>query len=340
MKPRLVSLLRCPACRAGLRLEAPQRAEAADTGEVTAGRLHCTDCGTSYAVEEGVPRLLGPVATHDESERRWTASRFGYLWSRSRPAPTAAPAPSYHFEKIQAALSLGAPRGLVLDAGCGDGVDLANVARPGGAEVIGVELSDGGCAASFARTRALDNAHVVQGDLRALPFADDAFDLVYSYGVVHHLTVPEHALAEMVRVARPAATVAVYIYEDFATRSAVLRAGQRAVRALRRVTTALPPPLLFVSGRVASPFVWAAFTLPHLLLRDVPGLRAIAAGLPFRHARGPFSLAGDLYDRFSAPVELRFGRDATIRLLEDTGLAGVRVAYERGWIAGGTKPAR
>jgi hypothetical protein len=60
--------------------------------------------------------------------------------------------------------------------------------------------------------------------------------------------------------------------------------------------------------------------------------------LPFRHARGPFTLAGDLYDRFSAPIELRFGQDGTRRLLSDAGLTDIRVGYERGWVAAGAKP--
>jgi SAM-dependent methyltransferase len=303
---------------------------------VIAGTLDCEGCGKSYAVDAGIPRLL--AASAHETERRWTASRFGYLWAQSSPAPTTEIRP-YHFEKIHAVVVLPPVQGMILDAGCGDGVDLANVARRPGVEAVGVELSDGGVATSYARTRHLPNAHVIQGDLRAIPLADEIFDLAYSYGVVHHLTPPEAAVAEIARVARRGATVAIYVYEDFATRALLMRAGLRAINSVRGVTTRLSPGVLFRLCQGSSPLVYAAFTVPHLLLRHVPGLRAVAGALPFRHASSPFSLAGDLYDRFSAPIEIRFSREGTAQLLRDAGLVDVRTGYERGWVAAAVKPA-
>jgi SAM-dependent methyltransferase len=314
-----------------LRLDEPGAAKR----EIISGSLECVACGKRYAVEGGVPRLL--TASAREIERRWTASRFGYLWSQS-PAGTPATTESYHFEKLEAAVALPPARGTILDAGCGEGRDLANVARRTGVEVIGVELSDGGVVTSYARTHDLPNAHVVQGDLRAIPLADESFDLVYSYGVVHHLTPPQAAIREMARVARRGATVVIYVYEDFTTRALAMRAGLRTVNSVRGMTTRLPPRLLLRLCQLASPLVYATFTVPHLALRRVPGLRSVAGALPFRHGKGPFSLGGDLYDRFSAPVELRFSREGTADLLRQAGLVDVRTGYERGWVAAGVKP--
>ena len=331
MKSRLVPLLRCPSCRGGLRLDT----RAVQGDEIISGALTCEGCAKRYAVDAGIPRLL--AASAHETERRWTASRFGYLWAQSSPEPAPEARP-YHFEKLQAAVALPPPRGLILDAGCGEGVDLANVARHAGVEIVGAELSDGGAATSYGRTRRLPNVHVVQADLRAIPLADERFDLVYSYGVVHHLTPPEDAVGEMARVARRGGTVAIYVYEDFATRAPALRIGLRGVNSVRGITTRLPPRVLFRACQVASPMVFAAFTVPHRLLRNVPALRSLAGALPFRHAPGPFSLAGDLYDRFSAPIELRFSREGTARLLKSAGLVDVRTGYERGWVAAALKP--
>ena len=335
MKSRLVSLLRCPVCRSDLRLDAREIHQTAPEPEVTSGTLTCLGCGKAYAIESGIPRLL--AASAHEQERRWTASRFGYLWAQSSPALATESAP-YHFEKIHATVSLPPVRGLILDAGCGDGIDLANVARRRDVEVVGVELSDGGAATSYARTRHLPNVHVVQADLRAIPLADERFDLVYSYGVVHHLTPPQHAVRELTRVARRGAAVAIYVYEDFATRAFGMRLALHGVNSLRGLTTRLPPRLLFRGCQVASPLVYTIFTLPHLALRNVPGLRAVAHALPYRHGRGPFALAGDLYDRFSAPVELRFSGPGTAELLRGAGLVDVQIGYERGWVGVGRKP--
>src|SRR5688572_26638577 len=106
MKSRLVRLLRCPACRGTLRLDAREmeRGGGAEPHVMT-GRLHCDGCHAAYAVSDGIPRLLGPTAAALEEERGWTASRFGYLWSRSVAAPSEDARP-YHFEKIQAAVDL------------------------------------------------------------------------------------------------------------------------------------------------------------------------------------------------------------------------------------------
>ena len=115
-----------------------------------------------------------------------------------------------------------------------------------------------------------------------------------------------------------------------------------AVNSIRGLTTKLPPRLLFWFCRVASPLIYFLFTVPFLVFSQVPGLRAVALSLPFRHARGPFSLAGDLYDRFSAPVEYRYSRIGAMALLRQVKLSVTHVAYDRGWMVRAIKdnPAR
>jgi SAM-dependent methyltransferase len=53
------------------------------------------------------------------------------------------------------------------------------------------------------------NAVFVEGDATALPFADEQFDVVVCRFAFHHIDQPARAAAEMARVARPGATVAV-----------------------------------------------------------------------------------------------------------------------------------
>jgi SAM-dependent methyltransferase len=273
--------------------------------------------------------LCDAAASIDDATSR-TSARFGHLWEQSaaRSLPS-----SYHFEKMAAALDLpGLATGLTLDAGCGEGIDLVNRARTGESQIIGVELSEGGCDVTFARIATLPRAHVVQADLRQLPFAPATFDHIYSYGVLHHIPSPLPAARELARVARSDAHVSVYLYEDFGERSTGSRWALKIVNALRPVTTSLPPRLLYAICRAASPAVYLLLSVPHQLLMKVSLTREFAAGLPYRHAAGPFAIVGDLYDRFSAPVEYRYSRRGAAELLASAGFRVMRVEYERGWM--------
>ena len=360
MKPHILKYFRCPECLALLRLntntiEIVERGSAARLApcsglcsssnhgqhnggclectqiEVMSGTLACTSCSNRYPIDHGIPKLVIRDSSTDDVVKARTARNFGYLWGRVGAIDHMTSRP-YHFEKMSSALSLPALTGLVLDAGCGEGIDLANQARDPSVEVIGVELSDGGCHTSFARVVQLVGAHVVQADLCRLPFDDATFDAIYSYGVLHHVPTPLRAAAETARVGKGGAQVAVYVYEDFSERFVGLRWLLHAVNSIRGLTTKLPPRLLFWFCRVASPLIYFLFTVPFLVFSQVPGLRAVALSLPFRHARGPFSLAGDLYDRFSAPVEYRYSRTGATALLRQAKLSVTRVVYDRGWM--------
>lgn len=96
----------------------------------------------------------------------------------------------------------------VLDVGCGPGTitaDLARLVDPGA--VIGVDRAP----EVIARARqdgAASNLRFGAGDVYALDFPDDHFDVVHAHQVLQHLADPVAALAEMRRVCRPAGIVA------------------------------------------------------------------------------------------------------------------------------------
>ncbi|MBC7791288.1 MAG: class I SAM-dependent methyltransferase [Anaerolineae bacterium] len=102
----------------------------------------------------------------------------------------------------------------VLEIGVGAGSDFINWVR-NGAEATGVDLTESGV--SLTRERLLlENlrAKVQQGDAEQLPFADNSFDIVYSWGVLHHSPDTARAVREVFRVLRPEGTALVMIYHS------------------------------------------------------------------------------------------------------------------------------
>lgn len=101
----------------------------------------------------------------------------------------------------------------VLEIGVGAGTDFIRWSRAG-ARATGVDLTDAGVV--LARERlALEGlrAEVRRADAEALPFETGTFDLVYSWGVLHHTPDTETAIREVRRVLRPGGTTRIMVYQ-------------------------------------------------------------------------------------------------------------------------------
>lgn len=100
----------------------------------------------------------------------------------------------------------------VLEIGIGVGTDFINWARSG-AELTGLDLTAEAIALGKERL-ALEGleATLQQGDAESLPFDDATFDLVYSYGVLHHTPNTPKSLDEVFRVLKPGGTARLMLY--------------------------------------------------------------------------------------------------------------------------------
>lgn len=95
----------------------------------------------------------------------------------------------------------------LLELGCGTMPQLAQTAaRVGGAgRIVGLDYTERfiPIARDRARTQGIDRATFQQGDCRALPFDDAAFDAVLADKLFIHVGPGEVIVAEMLRVTRP-----------------------------------------------------------------------------------------------------------------------------------------
>jgi len=97
------------------------------------------------------------------------------------------------------------PGARILDAGCGSGRTLLELAALG--EVAGIELNED--AAALARARGPFDVRV--GRLEQLPFEDGAFDLITCLDVIEHTPDDGVTMRELRRVAKPGAWLLVTV---------------------------------------------------------------------------------------------------------------------------------
>ncbi len=103
----------------------------------------------------------------------------------------------------------------VLEIGVGAGSDFLEWCRHA-KHATGIDLTEAGIALTRERL-ALEGVPASRYELRtadaeALPFANDSFDIVYSWGVLHHTPATERAYREACRVLKPGGIMRTMIY--------------------------------------------------------------------------------------------------------------------------------
>jgi len=154
----------------------------------------------------------------------------------------------------------------VLDLGCGRGLLLIGAAKrvPAG-RAVGVDLwsqvdqSDNRRSATLANAEAegvAERVEVVDGDMRALPFANASFDAVVSSLAIHNVPDAagrERALGEIARVLRPGGRVAILDLRATADYALALEDLGLVDVARSRRSFRMYPPVRVVTGRRPAP---------------------------------------------------------------------------------------
>ena len=271
----------------------------------------------------------------DDDTARRTQASFGYEWTHFNDWR---PSGETNFNDYFAGPRSPIPcaTSVVLDAGCGMGRHARQIA-PFAGQVVAVDFSRAIDQAARETSPDLANVDCVQADLLALPLADDAFDFVYSLGVLHHLGQTERGARRtgaQGTPGRPAAHLSVLEtarLEGRAARRCDCRAARDDPDAVRDAAGARAACLVSSS--------MAAVVIPYRALSQL-GVRAHEDWPLFVYSKYPFNvLYNDQFDRFSAPIEKRYDADEVQQLLERAGLEAVEVRSCFGWIAEGTRPS-
>lgn len=188
------------------------------------GLLDALD-GTVYPILDGIPVLLprGIGKVKQDLIEFWGSCPNGSLDAGTTPEDPA------FFERADAArmrihTDLGIPWYLkamdfdrhrgeqVLEVGCGIGGDTVRWAERGNSVcALDLNLPSVSLTRQALRRRGL-SATLAVADAEHIPFPDNAFDLVYSFGVLHHSPDCARGIREAIRVLRPGGELVLMLY--------------------------------------------------------------------------------------------------------------------------------
>jgi len=191
----------------------------------------------------------------------------------------------------------------LLDAGCGTGYNLVDLARRGRA--VGIDLSPE--AVAFWRER---RVRAVRASLLRLPFPDATFDVVTSFDVIYHAWVTDdrRAVSEMARVLRPGGLMLVRV----PALKVLWGAHDVAVQSRRRYTRAELTALLAscdlrllratYCNSILFPLLLARRAMDRLLRREGSDVRFLPAPLEWTFRRALLAEAAAIRRGLSFPV--------------------------------------
>lgn len=261
--------------------------------EIEEGDLSCPDCSARYPITDGIPRMMVEPSSAVQSAH--TTSKFD------------AAAPEWEDAFLDFAEPL-APADFVgtlcLDLGCGFGRG-AYFAAKYGAEVVAVDVDPDILAVCRDNCKDIARVHCVQADARHLPFRPEIFDLVYAFGVLHHLDDPWSVFHEASTRLKSGGRLSLWVYGPRQGASAALTAM------LRNVTKDMGGADLLEVSRLLATALRAGSHTPYRMLHRVPGLGSVVSHLPLHdHHRWPYDVVvADIYDRLRIPVTHTFTRE-------------------------------
>jgi SAM-dependent methyltransferase len=237
VKERLLEFLGCPDCRGTLDL----KADVVEDAEIKEGSLLCKKCNKSFLINDFIPRFVETDRYVDSFSFEWNVFhdvQIDILNNTSESEDTFKYKTRFRKEDVKGKV--------FLDAGIGAGRFAEVVSRWGG-EVIGFDLSFA-VEAAYKNIGKRQNVHIVQADIFKPPFKGEAFDHMYSIGVLHHTPDARKAFESLIPFLKKGGAFAVFIYER--------GIYHRYSDLWRKVTVKLPLRVMYIISAIAIPLYY------------------------------------------------------------------------------------
>jgi SAM-dependent methyltransferase len=270
MKYKLLETIVCPDCKKALECIVFDEKD-----EVIDGFLSCNNCGKTYPIVNSIPRMVeNRLLRETESFKHFiekyrnrlpveynygksdklvsqktkkeikTMKAFGFEWTKWTSSVHTTATKKINekiegdrfFEQTNIKPSF-LKNKFILDAGCGMG-RYTYIANKFGAEVVGVDFGES-VESARENTKGLPNVHIIQADLFNLPFRKEAFDFIFSIGVLHHTSNAEKAFQKLVSLLKKGGVISIYVYRK---KPPLFTFG---INAMRAITTRIPLKVLY-----------------------------------------------------------------------------------------------
>jgi SAM-dependent methyltransferase len=257
---------------------------------------------------------------------KWTGStdRFGYSWDRfNRPTPDQ----ERQFQLWSAHLNPETDwRGKAfLDAGCGAGRNSYWALSYGASSCVAIDLDDRSLSAARKTLEGFPSATVQKCSIYEIPY-ENQFDIVFSIGVVHHLSDPPTAVRRLTRAAKPGGQVLVWVYgyEN-------LKLYVNVVNPIRHALfSRMPLSMVNAIAWLPACVLWVLVRVGYTPVEYLKLLRRFS--LPHIHHI--------CFDQMLPRIAHYWRQEDAVALLEQAGLENIRVeaVNDVSWSVIGTKP--
>jgi len=259
----------------------------------------------------------------DTQVRAGSADRFGFSWHIFRDI-----LPQHHEQFLRWSVALPRHRwrgARFLDAGCGIGRNSHWAMMEGAAGGTAIDFDDRSLDVARANLERYPSVEVRHQSIYDIA-EENAFDIAFAIGVIHHLEAPEAALKRLVRATRPGGHVLIWVYgrENMGWLIRFFDPVRRALFAR------LPLPVVYHLSLYLTGSVWLALRLGVGRIEYYRLLRR----LPFPQLRVI------VFDQMIPRIAHYWPRDVVEKLLCCAGLEDVHLVLvnEMSWSGSGRKP--
>jgi SAM-dependent methyltransferase len=257
-------------------------------------------------------------------DRKGSPERFGYSWERFSDL---SPEQERQFQLWTVHLSPERDwKGKdFLDAGCGVGRNSYWAMSYGARSCVAIDLDDRSLDAARRNLAKFPAADVRKCSIYHVPFKDK-FDIVFSIGVVHHLSDPSSAVRMLATAAKPGGRVLIWVYgyEN-------LKFYVNVLDPMRKLLfSRMPLGLVRFVAYVPAGLLWVILRLGFTPLGYLKLLKTFS----FRH------IHHICFDQMLPRIANYWRKDEAIALLEQAGLCDIRAEWVNNisWSLIGTKP--